>query len=60
LEELESNLMSEIYMAARAGNRKIAAYLIQKQEAHGGWGFNFLHKQALVNNKEDFDEFRYW
>lgn len=59
LEEFESYAMGEIYLAVRAGNRKLAGYLVEKQEEHGGWGFNFLHKQALNNTTEDFDEFKY-
>lgn len=50
--------MDSIYLAARAGNRATAGYLVERQETHGGWGFNFLHKQALLNNKEDFSDFR--
>lgn len=24
----------------------------------GGWGFNFLHQQALLNENQDFDKFK--
>ena len=33
-------------MALRAGNRKVAGYLVKKAIEKDGFGFNFLHKEV--------------
>jgi hypothetical protein len=33
--------------------------LIEALESKGGWGFNFLHKQALLLDGKSFDQYKY-
>jgi hypothetical protein len=43
----------------QVGNRKLAGFFIEWFEKKGGWGFNFLHKQALLNDGKPFDHYKY-
>ena len=47
-EELEYSLMNRVAWAVRAGNYKIAGEIIKYGNHNGGYGFNFLHEQALL------------
>lgn len=53
------NLVSDnVWHAVQVGDRHIAGYLLELLEKRGGWGFNVLHKQALLNDDKPFDKFR--
>jgi len=43
--------------ALQTGNRQIAGALIEHLEK-SGTGFNFLHKQALLNDDAPFDQYK--
>lgn len=46
-------------VGAQAGNRKLAGFFVEWFESRGGYGFNFLHKQALLNDGKAFDQYKY-
>eukprot|EP01105_Mastigella_eilhardi_P025706 TRINITY_DN707_c0_g1_i5.p1 TRINITY_DN707_c0_g1~~TRINITY_DN707_c0_g1_i5.p1 ORF type:complete len:2532 (-),score=631.38 TRINITY_DN707_c0_g1_i5:1348-8943(-) len=49
-------LPNRIVFAIEAGNRKLAAHLIEQQVGRGDWGFNVLHKQVLSLDDADLPE----
>lgn len=42
--------MASIIVAVRHGNWKLAGHLISTLRKRGGWGFNILHEEVLVNS----------
>ncbi|EGR33749.1 WGR domain protein, partial [Ichthyophthirius multifiliis] len=57
-DQITRKLFSSIHIAVRAGNRKLAAFLIEQANKFGGYGFNKVHEQVLkfddIQNLEDF------
>ncbi|KAH3758814.1 WGR domain protein [Pelomyxa schiedti] len=51
--EFAEYLPNNIVYAIEAGNRELAAFLIEKMQSRGGWGFNELHKNVLAYNNEE-------
>lgn len=41
--------LSQVHVAVRAGNRKLAAAIIKDAEASGGYGFNNYHREVFIN-----------
>ncbi|KAL9986739.1 hypothetical protein ACROYT_G000926 [Oculina patagonica] len=58
LHELEQTGIENVWMAIRRGNRKVAGYFVSKGVDKFGFGFNFLHKEVLLNDDEDLSNFR--
>ena len=48
----------KIYLAVRAGNRKLAGELMEDYEKYGGSPFNFLHKEVLLFDNQDLRKLR--
>ncbi|XP_019636541.1 PREDICTED: uncharacterized protein LOC109479112 [Branchiostoma belcheri] len=54
----KNQLFDNIYLAVRAGHRKLAGKLIEMAEKGGGYGFNQLHKEVLLFDKQELTTFR--
>lgn len=54
----ESHVIDNIWMAVRSGNRKVAGHFVKMAVEKEGFGFNFLHKEVLVNDSEPLSKFR--
>ncbi|XP_015763135.1 PREDICTED: ankyrin-1-like [Acropora digitifera] len=58
LHEQEQTGLEHVWMAIRHGNRKLAGYFVSKGVEKHGFGFNFLHKEVLLNDNEKLSNFR--
>ncbi|XP_073244839.1 poly [ADP-ribose] polymerase tankyrase-like isoform X3 [Porites lutea] len=58
LHEVEQGGIDEVWHAIRSGNRKLAGYFVSKGVDKFGFGFNFLHKEVLLNDSEELTSFR--
>ena len=57
--DFEQTAATNVVFAIQAGNRKVAAKLVEILVKRDGFGFNFLHHQALAyDGDKEFDEFR--
>lgn len=60
--DLQSTIYSNFYnntvSAIRAGHNLLAGQLIEEALTKGGYGFNLLHKEVLLNTKEPLSAFK--
>ncbi|XP_066280586.1 poly [ADP-ribose] polymerase tankyrase-like isoform X1 [Branchiostoma lanceolatum] len=56
--DFKDQLFDNIYLAVRAGHRKLAGKLVEMAEKGGGYGFNQLHKEVLLFDKQELTTFR--
>ncbi|XP_078592750.1 poly [ADP-ribose] polymerase tankyrase-like isoform X2 [Branchiostoma floridae x Branchiostoma japonicum] len=54
----KDELFDNIHLAIRAGHRKLAGKLIEMAGKGGGYGFNQLHKEVLLFDKQELTTFR--
>lgn len=53
-----NNFFSGIIYAIRAGHNQLAGQLVEEALTKGGYGFNFLHKEVLLNTNEPLTPFK--
>lgn len=62
LPELQSNTYNNFFTgvihAIRAGHNHLAGQLVEEALSKGGYGFNLLHKEVLLNTKERLSPFK--
>ncbi|GFT42008.1 poly polymerase tankyrase [Nephila pilipes] len=51
-------ILRNIHIAVRNGHHKLAGQLVSEALEKGGYGFNNLHKEVLVNDRQPLSSFR--
>lgn len=54
----ESELFDVMYIAIMNGHLELAGKIMEKAVDNGGYGFNFLHKEVLVNKNQPLTPFK--
>ncbi|XP_006818908.1 poly [ADP-ribose] polymerase tankyrase-like [Saccoglossus kowalevskii] len=58
LPRFKESCFDMVHIAVQNGHHKLAGHIIEMAEKSGGRGFNFLHKEVLLNDNEELSPFK--